>query len=137
MVDTAVHFSLGIGAAFLTTCALLPFRTFRERLMPYSPAFIIACGWWAIIPDLPQALLYIPLVRQWMGWTWGLKHILHGPILGNIFFMHAYIDKVLDQTRMHQYFEVLGVVAIVSVFSVIVGLWMTFSRRKRKVGYEN
>ncbi|MFQ5863471.1 MAG: hypothetical protein ACE5IC_10175 [Candidatus Brocadiales bacterium] len=133
----AGHFALGMGAAFLTACALLPFRAFRERLMPYSPAFIIGCGCWALIPDLPLALFSIPVIGKWMAWTWGLKATLHGPILGNIFFMHAYIDRVLDRTRVHQGFETLGVVAIVFMFCTIVGWCMVSYFRKRQVSREN
>lgn len=129
--DTAGHFALGMGAAFLTTCVLLPFRNFRESLMPYSPAFIIGCGCWALIPDLPMALLLLPMGEKWTTWAWGLKHTLHGPILGNIFFMHAYIDRVIDQTRVHEGFETLSFITIVFMFSFIVGWWTISYVRKR------
>ncbi|HHT9120101.1 MAG TPA: hypothetical protein ACFYD3_06125 [Candidatus Hypogeohydataceae bacterium YC41] len=128
----AGHFSLGMGAAFLTACALLPFKTFREILMPYSPPFIIFCGCWALIPDLPLALCSIPSLGKWMPWDKeSTHHWLHGPIIGNIFFMHAYIDKILDRTMIQESFEILGLIAIVFMFSVIIGCWTVLSVRKR------
>lgn len=132
-VDTAVHFALGMTAAFLTVCALLPFRTFRERFMPFSPPFVFFCGCWALIPDLPVVISFVPF----LDWAVKLKQPLHHPIIGNIFFMHPYVDKVLDRTDTHQGFEVLGIVAMIFMSSVIAGYWTALSLRKRRAGYEN
>jgi hypothetical protein len=127
-IDTAVHIAIGMWAAFLTCCALLPFRAFRQRLMPYSPAFIIGCGCWSLIPDLPVAIWALPGEARW---AIELKRIFHTPILGNIFFMHAYIDQVLDRTRVHGGFELFGVVSVLVMFAAMAGIGAILYRRKR------
>ncbi|MFN3467576.1 MAG: hypothetical protein ACK4WF_07740, partial [Candidatus Brocadiales bacterium] len=130
-IDTAVHLAIGMWAAFLTCCCLLPFRTFRKRFIPYCPIFIIVCGCWSLVPDFPVAFWPIPGNGEWLLWVKGLKQPLHTPVLGNVFFMHAYIDEVLDRTKVHSSFELMGIISMVFMFSVMAGFFVIFYLRER------